>query len=78
MHADESVNVFDISYEDDESIDSLFQSAFESFKMCQDRLEKMGGQSSAVVSAPTPATRNAPEGLVTQGEGSSEVRVLIG
>ena len=58
--ANEPLSVFDLSYEeDDESIDSLFQSAFESFKMCQDRLEKTGGQSSAVVSAPTPATRNA-------------------
>ena len=76
--AKECVNVFDLSYEDDESIDSLFQSAFELFKMCHDKLEKMDGQPSAVISAPTPATRNAPEGLVTQGEGSSEVRVLIG
>ena len=62
-------------FEDDEaSMEELFKAAFDDLDRCQATVERCGRGSAA--KAFTPAAQTMARGLVPQGEGGSEVRVL--
>ena len=64
----------------DATIDEIFQQAFDTFELAQRRLDRLERLRRGVeVSTPTPAiAERDARGLVTQGEGSHEVRVHRG
>ena len=62
----------------DQSMDALFEEAFRGYEACRESVEKIISRR-VDVSTPTPAgAKNKARVLVTQGEGSSEVRVHRG
>ena len=61
----------------DESMDALFEEAFRGHESFQEKIEKIASRRVAV-STPTPDAKNEARVLVTQGEGSSEIRVHRG
>ena len=64
----------------DATIDDIFKQAFETFELAQKRLDRLERLRRGVdISTPTPAVAESnARGLVTQGEGSHEVRVHRG
>ena len=61
----------------DEFMDALFEAAFKGYESCQEKMKKIASRRVAV-STPTHDAKNEVRVLVTQGEGSSEVRVHRG
>ena len=66
----------DLLKESNASIDEIFKEAFDSFEQAQRRLDRLDKLRNGVaVRTPTPAAESDARVMVTQGEGSHEVRV---